>query len=275
MNADDKVSVHQRSAWIFLIAASLALVPRAFAAAPQPKIRGFDETGHVVRLATLEWPPYNGALLPEQGINTAIVRAAFAAVGYRLEVGFYPWSRAVSLARSDPTYIGYFPEYYADRLQQQYLLSNPAGSGPLGLAQRKDHPVTWKTLDDLKHYRIGVVQDYVNTAEFDANVAGGKQHVDVAVSDELNLKKLAGGRFPLAIVDPHVFEYLIRHDPELLAVGSQLEMNPHLLDEKALYVCFRRSPDGEKVVQLFNEGLRRIDPMVVMEKAWREQQEQP
>ena len=259
------------AAMTLLLAATLC----AASSAPQQPAPGLDTRNHVVRLATLDWPPYNGARLPEQGINTAVVRAAFEAVGYRLEIGFYPWSRAVSLADSDPAYIGYFPEYYADRLRHQYWLSDPAGNGPLGLAERKDHPIAWNTLDDLSRYRIGVVQDYVNTAEFDARVAQGVQRVDVAVSDALNLKKLAGGRFPLAIVDPRVFEYLIYHDPELRAVGNQLQMNPHLLDEKALYVCFRRSPDGEQAVKLFNEGLKKIDVNAVVEKAWHEQQGQP
>lgn len=258
-----------------IVAALLAAMAWGGGAAAQPGSHGLDETAHVVHLASLEWPPYNGSRLPGQGINTAVVRAAFAAVGYRLEVGFYPWSRAVLLAQSDPAFIGYFPEYYADRLQQRYLLSDPAGSGPLGLAERRDHPVAWSTVDDLQHYRIGVVQDYVNTAEFDERVASGAQRVDVAVSDSLNLKKLAGGRFPLAIVDPRVFEYLIRHDPELFVSRSELQMNPHLLDERALYACFRRSPDGEKAVRLLNEGLRRIDVREVMERAWREQQGQP
>ena len=257
------------------IALLLAGVLSAVAGAPQQDLRGFDPLNHVVRLATLEWPPYNGARLPEQGINTAVVRAAFEAVGYRLEIGFYPWSRAVSLADSDPAYIGYFPEYFAERLHRQYWLSDPAGSGPLGLAERKDHPIVWNTLDDLTRYRIGVVQDYVNTAESDARVAQGVQRGDAAGSDELNLKILAGGRFPLAVIDPRVFEYLVLHNPELHSIGSQLQMNPHLLDEKALYVCFRRSPNGEQAVKLFNEGLKKIDVNAVVEKAWREQQELP
>lgn len=65
-----------------------------------------------VYLTSLEWPPYSSAELPNQGASIAVAKAAFAAMGYQLEVEFYPWSRAVALATRDKKYAGYFPEYW-------------------------------------------------------------------------------------------------------------------------------------------------------------------
>jgi polar amino acid transport system substrate-binding protein len=254
-----------------LTAAALTQLRAAPVLAAESSPLGLDEQNHVVRLTTLEWPPYNSNELPEQGVNTAVVRAAFAAIGYKLEIGFYPWSRTVALAQSDPAYVGYFPEYYADRLRQSCWLSDPAGSGPLGLAERKDHPVVWNNIEDLAAYRIGVVQDYVNTADFDARVASGRQRVDIAMSDETNLKKLAVGRVPLAIIDPRVFAYLVRHSPDLRSIADKLQMNAHLLDDKPLYVCFRRDANGERAMKLFNDGVKKIDVPAVIDHAWRAQ----
>jgi hypothetical protein len=44
-------------------------------------------------LASLEFPPYTGVSLREQGISAAMVRAAFAAMGYLLEMKFYSEER--------------------------------------------------------------------------------------------------------------------------------------------------------------------------------------
>lgn len=49
----------------------------------------------VIRLTSLEWPPYSGKYLPEGGISIKIAKEAFLAEGYTLHVDFYPWARTV------------------------------------------------------------------------------------------------------------------------------------------------------------------------------------
>ncbi|MGE5621921.1 MAG: ABC transporter, partial [Bacillota bacterium] len=168
------------------------------AAAPAPP---------VMRLTSAEWPPYSGEALPGNGASAAVVRAALAAVGYRLEMAFFPWRRAVAAARPAAGYLGYFPEYLSDEIMRECLLSKPIGTGPLGFAERANAPVRWRSLDDLSQYTIGIVDGYVNTSAFDQRVRAHKQPVDVAHNDAQNLVKLAAGRFNLAVIDRRVFEY--------------------------------------------------------------------
>ena len=67
----------------------------------------------VVHLTSLDWPPYSGKTLSDQGASVAVAKAAFKAMGYELKVSFYPWSRAVALAKdSSSKFSGYFPEYF-------------------------------------------------------------------------------------------------------------------------------------------------------------------
>jgi polar amino acid transport system substrate-binding protein len=218
----------------------------------------------VIRLTSLEWPPYTGPALRRQGATTAVVRAAFAAMGYGIEVEFYPWSRAVASIRQDSEFVGYFPEYMSPEIARGFLMSDPIGSGPLGFAELADKPVHWENLDDLARYRIGVVQDYVNTEEFDKRVREGKLTTDSTLDDAHNLLKLAAGRVTLAVVDKRVFEYLLRNDARLKRVASRLHFNSHLLEDKQLYICFRRSPEGERARNILNAGLRKIDIPAVM-----------
>lgn len=219
-----------------------------------------------VTLTATEWPPYTGRTLPDQGAASAVVRAAFAAMGYQLKIEFYPWARAVLLADTHAGYAGAFPEYFSDVRKRQFILSAPIGHGPLALAQRRAHPVKWRTLDDLSRWTVGVVQGYVNTTEFDRRVAHKLQRVDASSSDTLNLNKLAVGRVDLAIVDPYVFDYLAGHDPMVAEAARQLEINPHLLENKDLYVAFKRSPEGERWERIFDAGLKKIDVPAIMRR---------
>ncbi|XLZ71406.1 transporter substrate-binding domain-containing protein [Massilia sp. SR12] len=223
-----------------------------------------------VQFTSLDWPPYTAQQLAHQGATSAVVSAAMASMGYRVEVSFYPWNRAVALARSRSSYIGYFPEYQSKEASVDFLFSDPIGSGPLGLAEHADTPVHWERLDDLAHFQIGVVAGYINTEQFDDRVRRGLQRVDYASSDKQNLLKLAAKRVQLVVIDQRVFDYLIRHDPQVVAVARKLRFNVRLLESKQLHVCFRRTPEGERMRKIFNEGLRRINVDVTMELALKE-----
>lgn len=228
---------------------------------------GAIDNSRIIYLTSLEWPPYTGARLPRQGASTAVLAAALASMGYRLEVHYFPWSRATALIRHNSRYAGYFPEYSSPDMRREFLFSDAIGDGPLGLAERADAPIHWETVDQLARYRIGAVSGYVNADEFDRRVREGKQTVDYAPNDKQNLRKLAAGRVPLALVDRRVFDYLTRHDPDVRAVAPALRFNPKLMEIKQLFICLRRTPEGERVRKIFNEGLKRIDIEAVMAAA--------
>lgn len=223
-----------------------------------------DKTVH---LTSLDWPPYSGKDLPGNGPSIEVAKAAFAAMGYTLVVDFYPWSRTVSLATDpDSKYAGYFPEYYSDEVAQTFTYSDVMGNGPLGFAQRKDKPIQWSSLDDLKSVKVGVVQDYVNTAEFDARTADGRIKAQTVTSDSINLTKLARGRIDLAVVDTNVLDYLLRTDDKLVEFKDQLEFNPTMLEDKKLFVCFKKDAKNAELTKIFNEGLKKIDVAAIMKK---------
>lgn len=220
-----------------------------------------------VKLTSLEWPPYTGQALPEQGATAAVARAAFAAMGYELVIDFYPWSRALLLARKpDSDYVGYFPEYYAESLKADFILSAPIGHGPLGFVERTDDPQPWTQLTDLRHITIGTVQDYINTEEFDRLAAEGTLRVELANDDSANLRKVAGQRLRLAVIDRYVMDYLLEHDAGLADVHDLVQFNARMLEDKQLYICFRKDARGQAMARIFDEGLKRIDPQAIVDR---------
>ncbi|MCP4687520.1 MAG: amino acid ABC transporter substrate-binding protein, partial [Desulfobacterales bacterium] len=59
---------------------------------------GFAE--ETITLTNGEWPPYMSERLEHHGVVSRIVVEAFALEGVRVEYSFFPWIRALSLAKA-------------------------------------------------------------------------------------------------------------------------------------------------------------------------------
>lgn len=220
----------------------------------------FSLAGETLRFTSLEWPPYVGENLPGKGLSTEILKAAFAAEGYKnIQVHFFPWSRALSQLEINEKYIGCFPAYYSKERAKKFIFSNAINISPIRLAYTKDNPIQWKNLIDLKGKRIGIVQDYVNPIELDQLFSNNTLTADVAISDLSNLSKLAYKRIDLAIIDTNVFDYLISTDAYLQSIKNTLLIGTQTIEEKKLFVLFSKSTKGKKYVEIFNRGLKKID----------------
>ncbi|ABE56232.1 conserved hypothetical protein [Shewanella denitrificans OS217] len=211
-----------------------------------------------VHLSSLDWAPYSGKSLENQGASVVVAKAAFKAMGHELVVDFFPWSRAVKLA-SEPgsKYAGYFPEYLYE--SSEFTFSAPMGQGPLGLVENKASPINWAEVGDLAKYKLGVVQDYVNTEELDALIANETIKPQTVTSDEINVQKVAGGRIDAAVIDSNVLSYMLANNTKLSSVKDKVQMNTKLLMNKDLYIAFRNDADGKKWQAIYNEGLGKID----------------
>lgn len=210
-----------------------------------------------VYMTSLEWPPYSGSKLAENGLSVAIAREAFAIMGYDLIVEFKPWVRTVTTATKENRFIGYFPEYYFDT--EEFVFSQSIGSGPLGFVQNVRSPVYWAELTDLEGLRIGVVQGYVNTKQFDELVEQGTLTVEASVSDNRNIHKVAKSRLDVAVIDSNVLAYLIRVDPRAKVLAQRLEMNQKLLAIKEIHLAFKNTPEGQRWRDIFDQGLKQVD----------------
>lgn len=225
----------------------------------------FCSTAHAgektVVLASLDWPPYSGQKIFRNGASSEVIRAAFKAVGYDVEIRYFPWKRAIQEALVNPDVDGVFPEYHNFEREKWFLFSKSIGKSPLGLAAHVERSFHWDEMKDLIGLKIGVVSGYVNTEEFDAMMAAGILQVESSVSDVINLRKLLGRRVDLSVVDPNVLEYYLHNDPMLRKRKSELETVSQLLDIHDLHVCFKKGEDGDKLLRLFNQGLGQVHSM--------------
>ena len=206
-----------------------------------------------VTLATLDWPPYIGPGLKNDGYVTEIVDAAFQQVGMQTDIEYMAWARAVLVTGAGER-DGLFPAYYSDERAVVYAFSNPFPGGALGFMKRFDKEIQYRSLRDLEKLRIGVVRGYANTKEFDEVKFLNKHPVQ---SDLLNLRKLVRDRLDLAVVDKIVARYIMQQDmPNQQKV---IEFVEPPLEVKNLYIAFsRKVPDYETKLKAFNSGLAAI-----------------
>ena len=220
----------------------------------------------VARIATLEWPPYTGQGLREGGATTKVIRTAFAAAGYEVEVVYETWPIAIETARKGiGGVVAYYPGYHC-RHREGFVASDPVGRSPLGFAEHVDSPLVWQSLDDIgdRKLKIGTVRGYTNTDEFDAKVGMGWIRAIPSDNDAENLDKLLRRRIDAAVVDKHVLAFLARTDDRLKGGLESLRFNDKPLEEKTFHLCFRDDPEAVRLMRAFNEGLASVavDSMV-------------
>lgn len=209
--------------------------------------------GERLQLSTLNWEPYIGDKLTEQGYVARLVREAFSESGYTPQFSFFPWARVVYMANR-AEYAGFFPEYYSETRAEKFLFSDPFPAGPLVFFKKKGFAIQYDSLEDLKPYKIGVVRGYVNSEEFDKS-----DHLEKieGVNDLTNFRKLLSGWLDLVVADQYVGQYILK--TYLTDRKDEVEVLYPVLEEKQLYLCLSKDyPNAAEIMDRFNQGLKRM-----------------
>lgn len=185
---------------------------------------------------------------------TAIVRAAYAAVGDQVRIGYFSWHRIRRLPQDNAAITGSFPHYFSTERDSRCHFSEPIGSSPLGLVVALRRRPVWERVEDLARYRIGTVKSYSNTPKFDRLVAAGKIRTLPALTDQDNLRNLVAGKVDAVIIDRNVYAYLLKQKP-FRDSAPLLSLDPRMLVVHQLYVCFPKTEKGRAERDLFNKGL--------------------
>ena len=218
----------------------------------------------LVKLTSLDWPPYTGEQLPGQGEVTVLLRQVMADIGYQLQVDFLPWPTAVAKVRAgNEGHLGYYPEYpFADK---GYLMSAAIGYSELGLVERRDNPLLLTDVNELATLRFGVVQDYLNMVQLDAMIAAKKLTPVVSSSDKDNVLKVMSGQLEAAVVDKRVLSYLLSHEPEVQKSADVVQFSQSLREHRSLHLVLKNTPQNAELIKKFNQKIieyktRFIDP---------------
>lgn len=229
----------------------IMVTPRALAQAP-PK---------VVRLTGIDWGPYEGQGLPNNGLATEIVTTAFNRVGYRVELTYMPWARVLKELEFG-RYDGTVSAYKTANRQHKFSFSNAFLTSAVVFYKRVEKPIVWSKLTDLKPWSIGVVRGYANSQAFDnANYLTK----DLANSNLSNLKKLVANHVDLVVIDRFVARHLLQNT--LMAnIHDVVPIEPVLM-HRTIHTMFSKSVVGyQQKMTDFNRGLALITEDKTLQK---------
>lgn len=215
-------------------------------------------TGQIVRLTNGEWAPWLGEHLPHFGPASQAVSEAFALEGWRVEYGFYPWSRAFELAKQGD-YDGSIGWSYAPSREAYFLFSEPFFWDYDVLFYRRDFAFDWQgQVQELTGYTLGRTLSYSYGQMFDRFAHPPTMQVDMAPSDLINLTKLIHGRIQLFPLSWRVGVALLA-EAIPAAQAAQLICHPVPLRVAEYRVLLaKKSPRGAAAQDALNRGLAKL-----------------
>lgn len=216
----------------------------------------------VVRLSTINWEPYTGENLPDNGFFSEIVTESFARVGYRVEFHYRPWARAL-METKEGRFHGLMVAYWKEDRVEFLNYSDVVWKVREEFIALRENPITYDgTLTSLKGYTIGILNKSAQAEELKA--AGLETR---PISDQVqNVKKLLAGRIDSMLIPRGIFFYhLERIDPQFdRGLVKILKPQYKIYD---MYVAFsKQRPVYEQLTADFNRGLNRIKTDGTFEK---------
>ena len=212
----------------------------------------------IITISTLEYAPWTGKNLKNNGFVNHVITAAFQRKGYAVKYTYLPWKRAVTETKSGQ-YSALSYVYWSKDRQKEFYLSDPISEEKIVFFHLKSNPIKdWNTLEDLKNYKIGATRGYTYTKEFWDAANSKRLMVDVTNSDIQNFKKLLSGRidiFPSGLVNGRsILEKEFNPGvPPLLSFHSKP------LSKTTGHLAFTKSRNNsESLLRTFNLGLAQL-----------------
>ncbi len=201
-------------------------------------------------ITSLDWQPYSGADMTNEGNSIQKLRTALAQDDIELLVEFYPWKRAQTNAKSS-RYIGYFPAW-PEEVAEGFVASKPVDWSSLGVMMRSDENVQWQTVDDLfKNYSVGIIKTYVYPQSVQDAMHKYPDNVHLAPDEMSLLKKLSIKRDDVALTDPAVMTYLAQKNGT-----DNVTAHAKIIEKKPLVIAFRDDPANRKRLERLNKLLK-------------------
>jgi len=202
-----------------------------------------------LRMASLEYPPYSSAHLPDGGSIVALTRRTFAMRGYQVQIDFMPWAR-VRRELGNGNYQGALALWPKEIQEEGLQPSRPLFYSELGLFIRNGYTLQFNKLQELQGRTLGIVRGYGYPQHiFDAGLI-----LESSVDDISNLRKLNARRFDMVLLERAVGNHLIASNEQL---RGKLRWHGNVLERIPLLVGFVPARPGEPDWNaVFEQGLR-------------------
>ncbi len=223
-------------------------------------LSSFFTHAETITMLSIDYPPYTGRSLPQEGIITAITRAAFQRMGYTVKIEYKPWARAIQEVKKG-SYAGILDVWHSEDRTAFLAYSKPLLLNVVGFYARANQQVDVHDLSKLGSLTIGKVRGNLDPPNF----AAAHLNTDEAVDDTNNLLKLAAGRVDLVLMDKRVADYILQN--QLKNLRDKLVWLDPPVYRFWLYIAFsKNSPNWERHLADFNSGLALIQADGALER---------
>lgn len=211
----------------------------------------FSET---LNMTSVNWEPFYGENLPENGFFPALAREAFKRAGYEITISFRPWKRALEMARKGK-YDGLVGAYYNEDRANTFYFTDPVAESEEVFVQNKGRGIVYKNLEELKKYEIGGIR---GSAQIDELRNMGFQ-TEVATNYIMNIKKLNANRFDLLIIGKQKLFYDLENHKEFKKFKGTFEiLEPPFKSYDIFCLITKKRADGQEIVGKFNKALQEM-----------------
>ena len=247
---------------LLLVSAILSLItacaPATQPSKPTPDLTEPASTQEASSSAVLvvsgEYAPYVSEHLPNYGLVTEIITAAFAEMEQTPTYEFYPWLRAEQAVQAGDAW-GVYPYFYTEERAEIYAYSETLIEAPMPFFYYKPNtdPVEWELLEDLRSYSVIGVLGYFYQDDFMA----AELNAEYVSSEESALRMLQAGRGDFLPLDLLVGRSLIQeHFPDEADNFAILD-NPLTVSPSHVMVL-KNDPESLAILAQFNEALQKI-----------------
>lgn len=244
------------------------------------------DADEVLRLVTLNWPPYIDESLCDFGWVFQVTVEMLISQGYGVDVEFYPWARAVREAELGKADI-LFPEYFIDdsaksdnvpnKTRNEVLaLSAPIPGGDLSLITLKDNNIQYDgSLNSIKNEVIGVVRAYKNTIELDKFI-DNNQIATIVVNNEFQLARLLlSKRVTLIVADldsllANVDKSPMSANQKQIINSSLVALKPSLEYKYLHYSVSKKKANWRSILQAINSKIETMNKERIFEQQIKE-----
>lgn len=187
------------------------------------------------------------------GYLLAVTQAAFERVGYRVEVDYRPWGRALEdvMAGQTEALLG---AYYTDQRAEKLYYSKQIGQSEMVFFKLRTTRVPYRQLSDLKGMTVGIIREASYPPEFDNMTEIARE----AVSDpRINIRKLLAGRIPLFVEKKAYIQAVLK--TEFPDDAGKIDFLTPPLKTLKFFNCFSKAvPGADRKLADFNRGLEMI-----------------
>jgi polar amino acid transport system substrate-binding protein len=177
--------------------------------------------------------------------------------GVKVEYSFFPWDQAMNKAQTRE-WDGSAAWFRSPEREKNFYISDPVLISGYVFFYLKGMDFDWRTMNDLKKYKVGATNGYDYGEAFQEAEKQGIIHVERLAKDEMNLDNLLNGKISIFPEDKDVGMDILYHQYPFYKYVNVTTHPKHLREDPLHLLLSKSNPKNQKLMELFNKGLKKL-----------------